>query len=88
MRYSSRVMSWNCLLPSSVNSMSTLGLPVVLSKPARALLIASPVIAGGRAYTDHCSGMSLTVSAGLTMREWSSEVPSWRSCSTSAFETP
>ena len=47
-RYSSRVMSWNCVLPSVVKSMSTLGLPVWLSKPARALLTASPVIAGGR----------------------------------------
>ena len=46
-RYSSRVISWNFLLPSPVKSMSTLGLPV-WPKPARALLMASPVIAGGR----------------------------------------
>ena len=64
-RYSSRVMSWNCLLPSAVKSMSTLGLPFWLLKPARALLTAAPVMAGGSLYTYHCSGTLLTVSAGL-----------------------
>ena len=62
------MISWNVLPPSDVNSMSTLGRPA-LSKPARALLMASPVMAGGRLYTYHCSGMSLTSSAGCTTSE-------------------
>ena len=52
------------------------GLVALLPKPARALEIASPVIAGGRAYTYHCSGISLVASAGLTTSESSSVVPS------------
>ena len=63
-RYSSRVTSWNFWLPSLVKSMDTLGLPV-WSNPARALLMAAPVSAGGSLYTYHASGTSLTVSAGL-----------------------
>ena len=89
MRYSSRVISWNCLLPSLVKSMSTLGLPVVLSKPARALLTASPVIAGGRAYTNHCSGMLVGgVRRAHDERVVRRRCPPARSCSISAFETP
>ena len=48
--------------------MSTLALPVVLLKPARALETAAPVMAGGSFDTYHASGTLLVVSAGLWTR--------------------
>jgi len=87
-RYSSRVISWNVLLPSAVKSMRTLGLLFWPLKPARAPEMASPVSAGGRAKTYHCSGWLVAGSAGLTTSAYLSVLPSAASWSISAWDAP